>query len=158
MGRARSSPISAIACISISAFSRASFVNRELLSIISQQGWCLLESPTHTKWCSCCISAFPRSSLKFFLWNFVRSSSVLLCFVTFGLNVRLDLSGKATTKSLCLLQTELLLKVLCESTWTVTIRVIRGDEGVGDIPGVQGGSGGSVGSAQYSSIDTRTQT
>ena len=40
----------------------------------------------------------------------------------------------------------------------MTIRVIRGDEGVGDIPGVRGGSGGSVGSVQYSSIDTRTQT
>ena len=40
----------------------------------------------------------------------------------------------------------------------MTIRVIRGDEGVGDIPGVQGGSGEPVGSAQYSLIDTRTQT
>ena len=61
------------------------------------------------------------------------------------------------TKSLCSLQTKLLPKVLCESTWTVTIRVIRGDEGVGDIP-VQGGSGEPAGSAQYSLIDTRTQT
>ena len=40
----------------------------------------------------------------------------------------------------------------------MTIRVIRGDEGVGDIPGVRGGSGEPVGSAQCSSIDTRTQT
>ena len=40
----------------------------------------------------------------------------------------------------------------------MTIRVICGDEGVGDIPGVQGGSGEPVGSVQYSSIDTRTQT
>ena len=40
----------------------------------------------------------------------------------------------------------------------MAIRVIRGDEGVGDIPGVRGVSGESVGSAQYSSIDTRTQT
>ena len=62
------------------------------------------------------------------------------------------------TKSLCSLQMELLLKVLCKSTRTVTIRVICGDEGVGDIPGVQGGSGEPVGSVQYSSIDTRTQT
>ena len=54
----------------------------------------------------------------------------------FGLNVRLDLSGKATTKSLCALCTKLLLKVLGEATRTVTVRVIRGDEGVGDIPGV----------------------
>ena len=76
----------------------------------------------------------------------------------FGLNVRLDLSRRAMTKSLCSLQTELLFKVLCKSTRTVTIRVICGDEGVGDIPGVQGGSGEPVGSAQYSLIDTRTQT
>ena len=32
-----------------------------------------------------------------------------------------------------------MLKVLGESTWTVAIRVIRGDEGVGEIPGVRGG-------------------
>ena len=78
--------------------------------------------------------------------------------VTFGLNVRLNSSRRATTKSLCSLQTKLLFKVLCKSTQTVTIRVIRGDEGVGDIPGILGGSGEPVGSAQYSSIDTRTQT
>ena len=40
----------------------------------------------------------------------------------------------------------------------MAIRMLRGDEGVGDIPGVRGDSGESVGSAQYSSIDTRTQT
>ena len=40
----------------------------------------------------------------------------------------------------------------------MTIRVICGDKGVGDIPGIQGGSGEPVGSVQYSSIDTRTQT
>ena len=64
--------------------------------------------------------------------------------VTFGLNVRLDLSGKATTKSPGSLCTEPLFKVLGESTWTLAVRVIRGDEGVGDIPGVQGGSGESL--------------
>ena len=63
--------------------------------------------------------------------------------VTFELNARLDLSGKATTKSLSSLGTELLLQVLSESTWTVRIRVIRGDEGVGDIPGVHGDSEGA---------------
>ena len=63
-------------------------------------------------------------------------------FVTFGLNVRLDLSGKATTKSLSTLCAKLLLKILGESTRTVTVWVIRGDEGVGDIPGVRGDSGG----------------
>ena len=56
--------------------------------------------------------------------------------VTFGLNVRLDLSWEAMTESLCSLVTKLLLQVLGKSTWTVTIRVIHGDEGVGDIPGV----------------------
>ena len=79
--------------------------------------------------------------------------------VTFGLNVRLDLSGKATTKSLSSLGAELVLKILGESTGAMTIWVIRGDEGVGDIPGVRGGSGESErDSAQCSSIDTRTQT
>ena len=66
----------------------------------------------------------------------------VLC-VTFRLNVRLDLSGQATTKSLSSLNAELMLKILGESTWAVAIRVIRGDGGVGDIPGVQGGSGES---------------
>ena len=56
--------------------------------------------------------------------------------VTFGLNVQLDLSWKATTKSLCLLGTEFVLQVLGESNRVVAIRVIRGDEGVGDIPGI----------------------
>ena len=63
--------------------------------------------------------------------------------VMFGLNVRLDLSGKATTKSLCALCTKLSLKILGEGTRTVAVRVIRGDEGVGAIPGVRGGSGES---------------
>ena len=64
--------------------------------------------------------------------------------VTFGLNVRLDLSGKATTKSLSSLGAELMLEVLSESTWTMAVWVIRGDEGVGDIPGVRGVSGESA--------------
>ena len=38
---------------------------------------------------------------------------------------------------------ELLLKILGESTRIMTIWVIRGDGGVGDIPGVRGGSGES---------------
>ena len=63
--------------------------------------------------------------------------------VTFGLNVQLDLSGEATTKSLSALCTKLLLKILSEGTRTVAVWVIRGDEGVGDIPGVRGGSGES---------------
>ena len=64
--------------------------------------------------------------------------------VTFGLNVRLDLSGQATTKSLGALCTQLLFKVLGESTGIVAVWVIRGDEGVGDIPGIRGGSGESL--------------
>ena len=36
---------------------------------------------------------------------------------------------------------ELLLQILSESTGTMAVRVIRGDEGVGDVPGVRGGSG-----------------
>ena len=68
--------------------------------------------------------------------------------VTFELNAWLDLSWQATTKSLGPLQMEFLLQVLGESTWTMTVWVIRGDEGVGDISGVQGDSGEPVGSAQ----------
>ena len=30
----------------------------------------------------------------------------------------------------------------------MTVQVIRGDEGMGDFPGIRGGSGESVGSAQ----------
>ena len=40
---------------------------------------------------------------------------------------------------------ELLLQVLSESTWTVAVWVICGYEGVGDFPGIQGGSGGVCG-------------
>ena len=68
--------------------------------------------------------------------------------VTFELNVRLDLSGEATTKSLSSLGTELVLQILGECARTVAVWVIRDDEGVGDIPGVRGGSGGSAGSSQ----------
>ena len=39
---------------------------------------------------------------------------------------------------------KLLLKILSEGARTVAVWVIRGDEGVGDIPGVQGGSGESL--------------
>ena len=40
------------------------------------------------------------------------------------------------------LMMELLLQVLSESARALTVWVIRGDEGVGDIPGVQGVQGG----------------
>ena len=73
-------------------------------------------------------------------------------------NVRLNLSWVAVTKTLGTLRTQLLSEVLGESTGVVGVQVIRGDEGVGDIPGIRGGSGGSVGSAQQDSIVTRTQT
>ena len=52
------------------------------------------------------------------------------------------------TKTFSLLKTKLLLQVLGQSTWAMTIWVIRDDEGMGDIPGIQGGFRGSVGSAQ----------
>ena len=53
---------------------------------------------------------------------------------------------------------ELLLQVLYQSTRAVTVWVICGDGGVGDIPGIQGVQGESAGSAHCYSIDTRTQT
>ena len=56
--------------------------------------------------------------------------------VTFGLNVLLDLSVQAATKTFSSLKTELLLEVLGQSTRIVAIWVIRGDGGVGDTPGV----------------------
>ena len=40
----------------------------------------------------------------------------------------------------------------------MTVRVIRGDEGMGDIPGVRGGSGSLQVLREYDLIDTRTQT
>ena len=39
---------------------------------------------------------------------------------------------------------ELLLQVLSKSTWTMAVWVIRGDGGVGDIPGIRGGSRGGL--------------
>ena len=62
------------------------------------------------------------------------------------------------TKTFGTLQAQLVLKVLGKSTWFVGVRVIRGDEGVGDISGVQGGSGGLKVLHNMNSIDTRTQT
>ena len=61
------------------------------------------------------------------------------------MNAQLDLSWKATTKSLSSLGTELILQVLGESTRAVTVQVIHGDKGMGDIPGVRGDSGESDG-------------
>ena len=78
--------------------------------------------------------------------------------VTFGLNVRLDLSVKATNKSLSSLDAQPVLEILGESAGAVAVQVIRGDEGVGDFPGVRGGSGESPRFCANSSIDTRTQT
>ena len=43
-----------------------------------------------------------------------------------------------------MLCTKSLLKVLGQGTRTMTVRVIRGDGGVGDIPGILGGSGESL--------------
>ena len=68
--------------------------------------------------------------------------------VTFEWNVLLDLSREAATKTFSPLVMELLLQVLSQSTRAMTIWVIHDDEGVGDIPGIRGVQGGSVGSAQ----------
>ena len=53
---------------------------------------------------------------------------------------------------------ELLLQILGQSARVVTIWVIRGDEGMGDIPGVQGVQGVCRFCAIVDLIDTRTQT
>ena len=70
-----------------------------------------------------------------------RPCRVLVC-VTFEWNVLLDLSGKAATKTFSSLVTELLLQILSQSTRAVTVWMIHDDEGVGDVPGVQGVQGG----------------
>ena len=94
---------------------------------------------------------FPLERLEAFEWvsESARAASAspgeeVLRPVTFGLNVRLYLSGKAMTKLLRTLYTKLLLKIFGEATRAMTIWVIRGDEGVGAIPGVRGGPGGSL--------------
>ena len=61
--------------------------------------------------------------------------------VTFEGNILLDLSGGAATKTLCSLMTEPLLQVLSQSTRTMAVWVIRGDEGMGDFPGIRGVQG-----------------
>ena len=60
----------------------------------------------------------------------------------FEWNVLLDLSRGAATKAFSSLVMKSLLQVLSESTGTMAIWMIRGDEGVGDIPGIRGDSGG----------------
>ena len=59
----------------------------------------------------------------------------------FKWNVLLDLSDEAATKTFGSLKMELLLQIFSESTRALTVQVIRGDEGVGDIPGVRGVQG-----------------
>ena len=41
------------------------------------------------------------------------------------------------------------LQILSEGRWALSVWVVQGCEGVGDIPGVRGVQGGSVGSALY---------
>ena len=62
--------------------------------------------------------------------------------VMFKWNVLLDLSGEAATKTFGSLMTELLLQILSQSTRAMTVWMIHGDEGVGDIPGIRGVQGG----------------
>ena len=56
--------------------------------------------------------------------------------VTFEWNVRLDLSGKAATKTFSSLMMELLLQILGQSARAMTVWMICDGKGVGDIPGV----------------------
>ena len=70
----------------------------------------------------------------------------------------LNLSVGAATETPSSLVAEFLLQVLSKSTRMVTIRMICGDEGVGDIPGVQGVQGGLQVLRNLDLIDTRTQT
>ena len=53
----------------------------------------------------------------------------------------------ATTSLFGTLYLKLALQVLSEGGWTLSVRVVQGCEGVGDIPGVRGVQGGSVCSA-----------
>ena len=77
------------------------------------------------------------------LWYCVWHIRALLpSCVTFEWNILLDLSGWAATKTFSSLMMELLLQILGQSTWALTVWMIRGDEGVGDIPGVRGVQGG----------------
>ena len=62
------------------------------------------------------------------------------------------------TKMLSSLMAEPLLQVLGQSARAMTVWVKHGDEGVGDIPGVQGVQGVCRFCATVDSIDTRTQT
>ena len=55
----------------------------------------------------------------------------------------------ATVSSLGTLYLKLTLQILSEGGGTLSVRVVQGCEGVGDIPGVRGVQGGSVGSALY---------
>ena len=71
-----------------------------------------------------------------------------VALVTFEWNVLLNLSWRAATKTFCSLVMELLLQVLCQSTGTMTVWVICGDGGMGDIPGIWGVQGESAGSSQ----------
>ena len=59
----------------------------------------------------------------------------------FMLDIQLGLSGEAATQMFSSLVTKPLLQVLSKSTRTVTVWVIRGDEGMGDIPGIRGVQG-----------------
>ena len=53
----------------------------------------------------------------------------------------------ATTPLFGTLYSKLALQILGEDRWTLSVWMVQGCEGVGDIPGVQGVQGGSVCSA-----------
>ena len=72
---------------------------------------------------------------------FVLANIFACLCVTFEWNVLLDLSREAATKTFSSLKMELLLQVLGQRTRAMTVWMIRGDEGMGDIPGIQGVQG-----------------
>ena len=86
---------------------------------------------------------FVNDNPMYVFWSLTLSTVLTMC-VTFGLNVRLDLRGKATTESLCTLGAKFMFKILSKGTRAMAVWVIRGDEGVGAFPGVRGGSGESL--------------
>ena len=55
----------------------------------------------------------------------------------------------ATASSLGTLYLKLVLQILSEGGGALSVWVVQGCEGVGDIPGVRGVQGGSAGSVRY---------
>ena len=76
-----------------------------------------------------------------FLWAYQNAKPTSVMFQG---NIQLDLSRVAMTLLLSTLFLKLALQILCESSWFMSVWMVQGCEGVGDMPGVQGVQGGSV--------------